>query len=129
MTNIPGKLRALVRARDGGRCQRCGRFIGDGARSLHHRRPRGMGGSKHANTAANLILLCGTGTSAGGCHSIVEKHRTRALVQGFLVRQGHDPATRPVLRYLRTWEIPTADGWIPADPPEDYQTSPEGEAA
>ena len=128
MTNIPGKLRALVRERDGGRCQRCARFIGSGARSMHDRRPRGMGGSKYANTAANLILVCGTGTSAG-CHSIIEGSRTQAERYGFLVRQGHDPATKPVFRYLRTWAIPTEDGWIPADPPEGFDTTTEGDAA
>jgi hypothetical protein len=88
-----------------------------------------MGGSKYANTAANLILVCGTGTSAGGCHAWIEGSRTRAEQLGFLVRQGHDPATRPVFRYLRSWELPTDTGWVPADPPEDYKPFTEGEAA
>ena len=129
MTAIPGKLRKYIHERDEGRCQRCGRFIGSGPRSVHHRRPRGMGGSKYANTAANLLLLCGTGTSAGGCHAWVEGSRTRAEKYGFLVRQGHDPAAKPVFRYLRSWEIPTACGWVPADPPDDYETSTEGDEA
>ena len=127
MTSIPGKLRRLIHERDGGRCQRCTRIIGSGPRSLHHRRPRGMGGSRYANTAANLILLCGSGVT--GCHGWVESNRFRAKQLRFLIPQGHDPARTPLYRFMRSWEQPTDTGWVPVDPPEDFETSNEGSAA
>jgi hypothetical protein len=54
---------------------------------IHHRRPRGMGGSRDpkTNSPANLILLC------PDHHAWVESNRTEALEMGFLVPQGHDP--------------------------------------
>jgi len=58
----------------------------------HHRRPRGMGGSKAAdtNTASNCALLCGF------CHAHVEKQRQASLWAGWLVRQGENPAQTPL---------------------------------
>lgn len=79
----------LVWVRDGGRCARCGIGLNRGARgtawSVHHRRPRGMGGSRSAwvNEAANLLLLCGTGVT--GCHGWVESHRADARDLGWLI--------------------------------------------
>lgn len=121
MSAIPSALRKLVHERDEGRCQRCGAFIGSRPRSLHHRRARGMGGSRLANTAANLILLCGTGTT--GCHGWIESNRTKAEKLGFLVRQGHNPALIPVLRFMRRRELPTDNGWIPFLPSDDHDNT------
>lgn len=79
----------LVWKRDGGRCARCGIGLTREDRgytwSLHHRRPRGMGGSRISwvNEAANLLVLCGTGTT--GCHGWVEKNRGEARDLGWLV--------------------------------------------
>lgn len=79
----------LVWVRDGGRCARCGTGLHRENRgmswSVHHRRPRGMGGSGGAwvNEAANLILLCGSGVT--GCHSWVETHRAEARDLGWLI--------------------------------------------
>lgn len=85
----------LTRARM--RCERCARVLSCGY-SIHHRRPRGMGGShdEMTNTPANLVVLCGHATTPGGCHLWVEAHRTAARDEGFLVRSGTDPATVPV---------------------------------
>jgi hypothetical protein len=47
--------------------------------SVHHRRPRMMGGSRNESTyikPANLIVLCGSGTT--GCHGWVESNRDRS---------------------------------------------------
>ncbi|MCM0619809.1 HNH endonuclease [Nocardioides bruguierae] len=92
------ETRHLVIARCAGRCERCGRGlrIGDtwtGDHSIHHRRPRGMGGTTDptANTPANLLLLCGSGTT--GCHGWVEANRGEATRLGWLVPRGVDPAT------------------------------------
>lgn len=86
--------------RDAYRCIRCGTPIeGERGRawSLHHRRARGMGGTRRTdtNSPANLIPLCGSGTS--GCHGYVEANRGEALTRGWLVTQLLNPAEVPVL--------------------------------
>lgn len=80
---------ALVWERDQGSCARCGTGLlfedrGFGW-SVHHRSPRGMGGSKapHVNRPANLVTLCGSGVT--GCHGWVESHREQATTDGWLV--------------------------------------------
>ena len=93
--------RLLVLDRAQGGCELCGVQLHDGmgwlrSHSVHHRRPRGMGGSTMAdtNSPANLLLLCGDGVS--GCHGRVESNRTRALEHGWLVPFAGDPAAVPV---------------------------------
>ena len=57
-----------------------------------------MGGSKSpwVNGAANLILLCGSGTT--GCHQQIESYRTQSFDDGFLIRMGVATAeTVPIL--------------------------------
>lgn len=82
-TGPTAAVRALVRARARNMCEHCG---GNG-QDIHHRRPRGMGGTKDpaANLPSNLVLLCRQ------CHVWFESHRSAALAAGWLVRQGHDP--------------------------------------
>lgn len=79
----------MVRARSGGVCERCG---GHQAVQQHHRRPRGMGGSRDAatNTASNLLDLCTR------CHRDIEANRTDAYDHGWLVRQSETPLHTPV---------------------------------
>ena len=78
----------LVWSRDRGCCVRCGAAL-VGARglswSVHHRRPRAMGGSKlpWVDKPGNLIALCGNGVD--GCHGWIESHRAFARGSGFLV--------------------------------------------
>lgn len=93
------KIRQVVLARSGNCCERCGtRLRGDPGvdYSVHHRRPRGMGGSKRPSvtSAVNLVALCGSGTT--GCHGQIESDRETAYESGWLVRQGADPALIPV---------------------------------
>lgn len=79
----------VVWGRDEGSCARCRTGLSFTLRgsqwSLHHRAPRGMGGTKAlwVNLPANLVLLCGTGVT--GCHSWVESHRQDARDLGWLV--------------------------------------------
>jgi hypothetical protein len=91
--------RATVLDRDEYRCVRCGCYVGFGEFSVHHRRPRGMGGTKRpeSNLPANLLTLCGTGTT--GCHGWVESHRTSATADGLLISQHADPELIPVHTY------------------------------
>lgn len=102
------KSRDVVTARAQGRCERCGASSSQ-FWSVHHRRPRGMGGSKRpeVNGPANLILLCGSGTT--GCHGWVEANRAEAYNLGLLVRSGMNPGDVPVeLRHGRVLLL--ADG-------------------
>lgn len=52
---------------------------------MHHRIPRGMGGTRWAgiHSPALLVLLCGDGTT--GCHGWIESHRAEALRMGWLM--------------------------------------------
>jgi len=78
-----------------GVCEICGAAR---ASNFHHRRPGGMGGSRqpHQQTAANLLHVCGSGTT--GCHGDLESSRTIAYENGWLVHRRDDPTTAPVLR-------------------------------
>lgn len=107
---IPAKLRALVLARDGYACARCRQLLQGSYYSLHHRLPRGRGGT---HTAENLVTLCGSGTSPG-CHNDVESHRAQATIDGWLIPSGFDPVNYAICRD-GTWTQPTALGWEPAE--------------
>lgn len=93
------KAREVVLTRAQGCCERCSAVLrgepGVGF-SVHHRRPRGMGGSRRHNVTSpvNLVALCGSGTT--GCHGAVESNREAAFEAGWLVRQAADPALIPV---------------------------------
>lgn len=88
----------LVDERDGQRCVRCGRSLHQVAGSRHHRQLR-----RHGNhTAANLVLLCGSGTT--GCHGWVHSEPAAARALGLIVRGTDDPSWVPVYSgYLRQW--------------------------
>lgn len=73
-------------------CERCGGAVSQGSCQIHHRKPRGAGGTSNpvTNSPANLLLLCNE------CHLWVERNRTEAYEQGWLVRREHDPVKSPV---------------------------------
>lgn len=73
-------------------CERCGSALGT---NIHHRRPRGAGGSSDpaTNVPSNLLLLCGSGTT--GCHGWIESHRTVAYRHGWLLQSWHNPLQQP----------------------------------
>tara|TARA_R110000868_G_scaffold57162_1_gene176805 strand:+ start:3956 stop:4267 length:312 start_codon:yes stop_codon:yes gene_type:complete len=77
-------------------CERCGVGVADIPASIHHRKPRRMGGTKDPaiNAAENLALLCGTGTT--GCHGWVESNRAEAKGLGWLVADWESPETVPM---------------------------------
>lgn len=114
---VPQSLRELVLERDEYKCVRCGCSIVGRQYSLQHRKARQMGGRKGAHTAANLIVLCGSATSAGGCHEAVESHREDARGLGYSVPSWGDPERLPVWRHGFGWQLPTGDGWISCDEP------------
>lgn len=91
MTGFSASVRSLIRVRAGDVCERCGKHWGV---EIHHRRPRGMGGTSQAssNAASNGLLLC------SDCHRHVELFRGYAIEFGFLVSQQHSPLLVPVYR-------------------------------
>lgn len=71
-------------------------------RSAHHRRPRGMGGTRRVDvhSLAALVNTCGDGVT--GCHGYAERHRTWAYSRGLLVPNNGsgdavDPAAVPLV--------------------------------
>lgn len=99
MAEFPAKVRKLIHIRADYCCERCGRAIVDGVpRSVHHRLPRGMGGSKRpeVSAASNGIYLCGSATTPEGCHHWVESNRADAQLLGFLVPRWASPLEVPV---------------------------------
>lgn len=62
---FPRPVRDLIEARAGGVCELCGVLP---VAQIHHRRPRGMGGTSDpgTNRAANGLALCSC------CHDVVE---------------------------------------------------------
>ena len=94
-------------------CEICSAPVGDRRGvdwSIHHRRPRQMGGTRWAgiNLPSNLMLVCGSGTT--GCHGVVESHRAGAVAAGWLVLSRTDPATVAVLITRDPWCYLTNDG-------------------
>lgn len=86
-----------VRERDGHACVRCG---STDSLTTQHRVARGMGGTRAPwiNEPANLITLCGSGTT--GCHGYVEANPAKAKQLGYAVSKYNRPEDVPV----RTWQ-------------------------
>lgn len=71
-------------------CEGCGYWYVEAEIELHHRRPRGAGGSRREDTnlAANGICSCRK------CHAAAESDRTEAYARGWLIsnhRKGITP--------------------------------------
>jgi hypothetical protein len=101
-------------------CERCSGAVGPirGVdHHVHHRRPRGNGGTvrPETNWPSNLLLLCPT------CHEDgktgVESRRKAALAAGWLVHQTEDPATVPVVIHGPRLVWLTVDGQYSDHPP------------
>lgn len=106
MTGPTQRIRTAVVARSESygyaRCERCGDRPPE---QIHHRKPRGMGGTSDpaANNPANLVAICSP------CHVTIELSRDDALVDGWLVHNSQDPAEIPV-RYRGRFVQLTGDG-------------------
>ena len=96
----------LVLARSDDTCEVCGVAAGQ---QIHHRRPRGMGGTRRedSNAPSALLYLC-----APCHHGEVESKRDWAIVHGWLVGQAQDPALVPVLHARHGWVRLTDDGGV-----------------
>jgi hypothetical protein len=104
-------LNRQARARDLDTCVRCGVVVGTGG-NVHHRRNRGMGGSRRANVISNALVLCGSPTE--GCHGSVTLRPWEIDAERYgwvLPTNGTaDPATVPVMVAWLGWAYPLADG-------------------
>ena len=103
MTRVPEQVRDTVLLRSGGQCERCDVSVVNVPADVHHRRPRGMGGTNdpRINHWSNLVLLC------RGCHEHVERNRAEGSEHGWLVlrRDPRDPADVPLFRSGLWWWI------------------------
>jgi 5-methylcytosine-specific restriction protein A len=99
------KTRDLIHHRAKGKCEKCGIPLLGGLAQIHHRRPRGMGGTKRkeSGSAANGLYV------HLKCHMDIESNRTAALDNGWLVQQFLEPADIPV-KLWNGWFTLAADG-------------------
>lgn len=109
MTGFNAATRATIIEREGGRCARCGDTILAGGH-IHHRQPRGMGGTSNpaVNGVANGLHLC------ADCHRTIESERQWSRVFGYLLPANPgvlDPAAVPVF-YRGIWMLLGADGTL-----------------
>ena len=109
---MPQGTVAAVHSRAQVRCERCGTRESE-YWSLHHRRPRGMGGSKNPalNAPSNILLLCGSGTT--GCHGWVESNRAEAYETGLLLHMWQIARETPVTLWHGTFLLDD-DGGVQA---------------
>lgn len=110
---IPYDVRFKVIERAKGRCELCGLVVKPRPAHLHHRRPRGMGGSKaNPHRASNLLHLHPT------CHLFrVERKRQESLTNGWIVQQALDPSMIPVLMWDGWWYLHDDGSLDRCDPP------------
>jgi hypothetical protein len=84
-----------------------------GGWSLHHRKGRGMGGTREHMTFPHGLVLCGTGTT--GCHGWVTENPEEAFKYGLCVpKNATTPEFAPVNVRVRDkagrWFLLTQDG-------------------
>lgn len=94
--------RVVVAERDQDYCQMCGTRLWNQWRSVHHRTPKGMGGSALLESPANLVTLCGLG-NADGCHGKAHSNPHWARNHGWIVPRSLNPLEVPVDMH---------DGWF-----------------
>lgn len=90
MGRIPDKVRALIYARDGGRCPHCGETEAIG---LQHRISKGMGGSKLLDIPSNLLTFCNIGNVAMETDPL---QADIARLNGWKLSRWQDPLLVPV---------------------------------
>jgi hypothetical protein len=101
---MPPDLVEDVKQRDNYECAVCGLPV-TGLGHVHHRKPRGMGGSGVVNIMSNLLFL------HPSCHlRHVEEQRQRAIENGWLVVGDAHPAEVPLIYKLNDWVYLSDDG-------------------
>jgi 5-methylcytosine-specific restriction protein A len=92
VTGFSADVRQTILARSEGYCEVMAPGCDLTATDIHHRRPRGMGGTKRSesNLASNSLNCCRK------CHLRCEAMRNWARENGFVIWQSDDPAKTPV---------------------------------
>lgn len=108
MSEPSQRVKYLVDTRDGKCCVRCGKYLPGKAGGRHHRKMRSQARKDEVHSPANLIDICGTGTT--GCHGWIHSHPKEAYEQGFLVRSTFDPEKVPITTYQHGHVLLTNDG-------------------
>jgi hypothetical protein len=124
MTGPSPRTRETVIMRSNGVCELCHQPLRQF--SVHHRRPRQMGGTKRpeSNMAANLLVICGSGTT--GCHGHIESMRSEAYESGVLLRSMQDPESEPYRDNYGHWWTLTNNGTKTRQPPLSQPLTKEG---
>lgn len=99
---ITRQTRDIVAERSGGLCEVC---RVERATQMHHRRPRGMGGSRLSKTHQPSMLL----HVGDGCHAWIERNRQVSLAEGWLLRQSE--SDRPVRTWMGFVVLDDDGGW------------------
>ena len=91
-TGFPRPVIELVTARSQNYCECMSTGCTLIAEHMHHRRPKGMGGTwrPESQWASNALHVCLR------CHLKIHAMPTWSRTHGFLVRQSDDPAATPV---------------------------------
>ena len=91
-TGFSNDVKQMIFARSEGYCEVLSPGCGRAATEIHHRRPRGMGGTvrPETNLASNGLAIC------RACHLRCEAMRNWARENGFVLLQGDNPADVPV---------------------------------
>lgn len=94
------RSKRIVAERQGWHCFHCGvNTHGDAwpGHSTHHRQSRRF----HDHKPANLVRLCGTGST--GCHWWAHEHQAEAERLGLIVPGWTDPRTVPIRDWRGDW--------------------------
>ncbi len=117
MSGFPQSVKELILARSSGMCEvMVDNLCTYTAQDIQHRRARGMGGSKRAdtNTAAAGIAVC------RACHRYLESRPLDAEANGWVIpnnrRPPLDPASVRVL-WRKQWRYLDTDGGMHQQPP------------
>ena len=106
------RVRRLVFARAFGFCEGCGISVIGRPYSIHPRAGRGAGGTSRpeADAVWNLILLCGSAASPGGCRLLCDQRDEDMRDRGMWLRSGESPRLVPV--WLFNPEGPRIRAWL-----------------
>lgn len=111
MSQVPPAMAAVVDGRDELRCFKCRSRWTPGFDSRHHRllRSRGV-----LHVPSNLVLLCGSGTTA--CHGWVHREVDAATRLGLIVPSWAKPSEWPILAAPNTLaRLAFPAGWFTLD--------------
>ena len=91
----------MIEARSDCQCEVWVRCVAGLMEAKHHRRVKGIGGSRMPETqaASNGISVC------NACHRFIHEHPVWATENGFLVSQWRMPVEMPVLWRCDQWRL------------------------